>query len=100
MVFSDVDTFMTCFKYLPQRMKMTDFASEADYWAKLSKITVLAKKFMIEEGKMMCGYSKSKSEYYFWRMASLNPFITNKDVEYELELIAKYCEMAYDELKK
>lgn len=99
LMFTEVDTFNTCFWYLPQRMKVADFASEADYWARVSKITVLAKKFMIEEGKMMCGYSKSKSEYYFWRLVNSNPFNQNKDVEYELELIGKYCEMAYDELQ-
>lgn len=62
----------------------------------LSKITVLAKKFMIEEGKILIGYSSSKSPHYFWRTVMVDPFITFADVEYELEHIAKYCEQSYE----
>jgi hypothetical protein len=50
---------------------------------------------MLEEGKMMVGYSKSQVKHYFWRMVMSNPFLEEKDVDYEMGLIAKYCEMAH-----
>lgn len=51
--------------------------SESDeFYSLLSKVTVLAKKFMIDEGKMLTGYSKSKLPYYFWRAVMSNPFLT------------------------
>ena len=64
-------------------------------------MTVLAKKYMMEEGKMMCGYSKSKgSAYYFWRLVCSNPFNSKADMEKVIELIAKYCDLSYKELTK
>jgi hypothetical protein len=66
----------------------------------LSKVTVLAKKYMIDEGKIMVGYSKSKSDYYFWRTVMSNPYNSPEDIDYEMELIGKYCEQAYTELTK
>ena len=61
----------------------------------LSKVTVLAKKFMIEEGKILIGYSKSKLPYYFWRTVMSNPYNTHEHVDLEMVLIGKYCELAY-----
>jgi hypothetical protein len=49
---------------------------------KLSKITVLAKKFMIDEGKILIGYSKSQIKHYFWRTVMSNPFLQEKDIDY------------------
>lgn len=46
---------------------------------------------MIEEGKMLVGYSKSQVKYYFWRTVMSNPFLKEKDVDYEMELTVKYC---------
>ncbi len=54
-------------------------------------MTVLAKKYMIEEGKILVGYSKSQVKYYFWRTVMSNPFLNEKHVDYEMELIAQYC---------
>ena len=94
MVFDGVDTFTTCFYYLPKNLDKASFASEDEYWEVVAKIHVLAKKFMIEEGKVMIGYSKTKGKPYFWRLVASNPFLEDKHVEYEIEHLAKYCEMA------
>lgn len=64
----------------------------------LNDVTVLAKKFMIEEGKMLAGYSSVKDSIYFWRTVMSNPYISEQDVDFEMQLIAKYCEQAYCEL--
>ena len=64
----------------------------------LGDVTVLAKKFMIEEGKMLVGYSTSKGSKYFWRTVMSNPYTTKEEVELEMELTAKYCQMAYEEI--
>ena len=58
-------------------MKKEDFKSEDEFYSLVSKVTVQAKKYMMEEGKMLLGYSKSKLPYYFWRPAMSNPFSTN-----------------------
>ena len=47
----------------------------------LNDVTVLAKKFMIEEGKMLVGYSSAKDSIYFWRTVMSNPYISEKDVD-------------------
>lgn len=52
-----------------------------EFYSLLSKVTVLAKKFMIDEGKMLTGYSKSKLPYYFWRAVMSNPFLTEVQAE-------------------
>ena len=57
----------------------------------LSKVTVLAKKYMIDEGKVLVGYSSSKSSHYFWRTVTSNPFNTTEDIDFKMELIEKYC---------
>ena len=72
----NVDTFNVCFLYKPVKMNVKDFAKEEDYYEMLGKVTVLAKKFMIEEGKILIGYSKSRTPYYFWRMVCSNPYNT------------------------
>ena len=64
----------------------------------VNDVTVLAKKHMIDEGKMLVGYSSTKGSIYFWRYVMSNPYISNSDVDYEMELIKKYCEMAHEEL--
>jgi len=40
---------------------------------------------------MLVGYSKSQVKYYFWRTVMSNPFLNEKDVDYEMDLIGKYC---------
>lgn len=79
-------------------MRKADFASEEEYYTLLSKVTVLAKKFMIEEGKILIGYSKSKQPYYFWRTVMSNPFLTTEQADLEMDLLVKYCELAYEEI--
>lgn len=64
----------------------------------VSKVTVLAKKFMIEEGQMLVGYSKSKLPYYFWRIVMSNPFLTTQQIDQEMLLLVKYCQLAYQEI--
>ena len=63
-------------------------------------MTVLAKKYMIEEGKILIGYSKSKMPYYFWRTVMSNPYNSTQDVDFEMQMIGKYCEMAYSSLSQ
>ena len=62
-------------------MKLENFTSKEEYYDILSKVTVLAKKYMINEGKMLIGYSKSKLPYYFWRTVTSNPYNTPEDIE-------------------
>ncbi len=50
----------------------------------LNDVTVLAKKFMIEEGKMLAGYSSVKDSIYFWRTVMSNPYISEQDVDFEM----------------
>lgn len=47
----------------------------------VNDVTVLAKKYMIEEGKMLAGYSSTKGSIYFWRTVMSNPYISEKDVD-------------------
>jgi len=63
-------------------LREEDFINKQEYYNRLSQITVLAKKYMIEEGKMLVGYSKSQVKYYFWRTVMSNPFICEKDIDY------------------
>jgi len=93
-----VDTFNVCFWYIPLAMEKKKFKKEEEFYSMLGKITVLAKKYMMEEGKMMLGYSKSKNNHYFWRIVMSNPYNTTEDVHYEMKLIGEYCEQAYKEL--
>ena len=64
----------------------------------LNDVTVLAKKFMIDQGQMLMGYSSSKGSKYFWRTVMSNPYIENSDVDHEMELTKKYCEMAFTQI--
>ena len=71
-----------CFWYRPEGLKKEDFEKEEDYYAKLSQIIVYAKKFMIEEGKILVGYSKTvKIPHYFWRIVMSNPFNTHEEID-------------------
>ena len=65
----------------------------------LNDVTVLAKKYMIEEGKMLVGYSSTKGSIYFWRTVMSDPYVLEKDVDEEMQLIGKYCELAFDEIE-
>jgi len=47
---------------------------------------------------MLVGYSKSQIKYYFWRTVMSNPHLKEKDVDYEMELTAQYCEKAYKQI--
>lgn len=57
-------------------MKLQDFQHEKQYMKMLNDVTVLAKKYMIEEGKMLVGYSSVKGSIYFWRTVMSNPYIS------------------------
>lgn len=48
LVVKEVDTFNVCFWYKPLKLDKSSFANEEDYYKLLSRLTVLAKKFMIE----------------------------------------------------
>ena len=61
LVVKTVDTFNVCFWYIPKEMNKKDFKNEKEYYDLLGKVTVLAKKYMIEDGQMLVGYSKSKT---------------------------------------
>jgi hypothetical protein len=76
--------------YVPAGMRGE--ARDTGFYERLSKVTVGAKKYMINEGKILIGYATNgKDNNYFWRNVMSNPFITNEMVDYELELIAGYC---------
>ncbi len=80
MIVVDVDTFNVCFRYLPENIDGKLMPQEKD--GILGKVIVLAKKYMIEEGKVMIGYSNIKRGPYFWRYVSSNPFICEEDILY------------------
>ena len=48
---------------------------------------------MIEEGKVMIGYSSVKGRPYFWRIVLANPYVTEDHLLEALGLIEKYCNM-------
>ena len=73
-----MDTFNVCFWYIPKDMKKENFEKEEDFYTLLGQVTVQAKKYMIEEGKMLVGYSKSKLPHYFWRPVMSNPYLSTK----------------------
>lgn len=77
LVVKEVDTFNSCFWYKPKNLDRNKFDKAEDYYKILSQVTVLAKKYMIEEGKILIGYSKSKLPYYFWRTVLSNPYNTH-----------------------
>ena len=76
LIVKQVDTFNVCFWYIPAQMKKEGFKNEEEFYSLLGQVTVLAKKFMIEEGRILIGYSKSKLPYYFWRPVMLNPSLS------------------------
>jgi len=47
----------------------------------LNDVTVLAKKYMIEEGKMLVGYSSTKDSIYLWRTVMSDPYVLESDVD-------------------
>lgn len=87
----EVDTFNVCFWYKPVKLDVNAYPDKEDYYKKLSAITVLAKKYMIEDGKILIGYSKSKGPHYFWRQVMSNPHNTHEEADFEMERIAEYC---------
>jgi hypothetical protein len=51
---------------------------------------------MIDKGKILISYATNGiNTNYFWRQVISNAFIGRKDADYELNLIAEYCEIAY-----
>lgn len=66
----------------------------------LGKIPVMGKKFMLEEGKIMIGYSSTKGMKYFWRFVVTNPHETKEQIIEHLNLIVKYSEQAYSAIQK
>lgn len=57
------------------------------------------KKIMLANGKVMIGYATNgKDSNYFWRHVMSNAFISREEVEYELRLVAEYCEGAHKKL--
>ena len=56
---------------------------DIDFFERLSKVTVEAKKIMISEGKILIGYATNgRDNNYFWRNVMSNPFITNEQLDY------------------
>ena len=46
-------------------------------------MNIIAKREMIDEGKILIGYATNgKNDNYFWRNVMSNPFIRKKEVEY------------------
>jgi hypothetical protein len=80
MAISEVDTFNVCYWAIPKNLKREEFSSDADYYAMLSKVTVLAKKYMIEDGKILVGYQKAKGDYYFWRTVMSDPYLPKEEL--------------------
>jgi len=90
-------TINVSYYYVPAGMRGE--ARDTGFYERLSKVTVAAKKYMINEGKILIGYATNgKDNNYFWRNVMSNPFVTNQMLDYELELIAEYCEKAYSSL--
>ena len=75
----EVQLFNVCFWIIPENLKKEDWNGE-EYKRILNKLTVLAKKIMMEEGKIMVGYSSTKGSIYFWRIVFANPFITKEQI--------------------
>lgn len=94
----EVESFNVCFWIIPEGMERENYDTKEEFYAMVSKVTVLAKKFMIQEGKMLVGYSKSKLPYYFWRTVMSNPFLTTQQIDEEMDMLVKYCQLAYKEL--
>lgn len=90
-------TFNVSYYYVPEALRSV--AHDDVFFKTLSKMNIIAKKFMIDDGKVLIGYATNgKNDNYFWRNVMSNPFITQKDVDYELDLLEEYCSKAYDVL--
>ena len=90
-------TFNVSYYYVPEPLRT--LPHDDAFFKTLSKINIIAKKHMIDEGKILIGYATNgKNDNYFWRNVMSNPFISNKDVDYELDLLEEYCERGYKEL--
>jgi hypothetical protein len=51
---------------------------------------------MINKGKIIISYATNgKDDNYFWRNVMSNPFNTHVHINYEMDLLANYCEMAF-----
>lgn len=55
----------------------------------------MSKKLMIEEGKIMIGYSSTKGSPYFWRIVFCNPYVTEEQVLESMKMLEEYCEESY-----
>lgn len=55
---------------------------------------------MFEEGKVMVGYSSTKGFPFFWRIVIVNPYTSREELIETVNLLYKYCEMGYEEVKK
>jgi len=83
-------TINVSYYYIPKAMEKVE--KDKAFYEILSKVTVEAKKLMISDGKMLVSYATNgKDNNYFWRNVMSNPFISNEDVDYELDLLADYC---------
>lgn len=60
----------------------------------------MAKKFMLEEGKIIVGYSSTRGSIYFWRIVLANPYLKKEDMFEHLNLLVKYCNQAYEVVVK
>lgn len=87
-------TINVSYYYIPK--DMAEQERNQSFYETLSKVTVLAKKLMISEGKMLVGYATNgKDNNYFWRNVMSNPFITNEQVDEELKMTIGYCKQAW-----
>ena len=66
----------------------------------LTKITKTGKKYMFEEGKIMVGYSSTKGSPFFWRIVLVNPYTSREDLIDSANLLYKYSEMGFEDVKK
>ena len=90
-------TFNVGFYYVP--LAMRDHDRDESFFSRLSRVTVEGKKVMIEGGKVLIAYATNgRDSNYFWRQVFSNPFISAEDVDYELGLLAEYCEESYAKL--
>ena len=87
-------TINVSYYYIPKAM--AEWERNQDFFEMLSKVTVQAKKLMITDGKMLVGYATNgKDNNYFWRNVMSNPFLTNEQIDEELEMMTGYCEQAW-----
>jgi sulfinoalanine decarboxylase len=86
-------SFACCFYYIPERMRGQE--RDAGFYQGLGRLAVKAKKLMLEQGRVMVGYSELPGNpHYFWRLITNNSANSPADVEFELEQIAGLMEQA------